>query len=85
MHSAKTYVDRMLANYQRLFGNMPKEYITPLEANDHPKLDTSPELDEKGKAIYMSLIGCMQWAVSLCRYDIGCAIMTMGRLSLIHI
>jgi len=27
----------------------------------------------------MSLIGCMQWAVSLCRYDIGCAIMTMGR------
>ena len=79
VYSAKTYVDRMLANYQRLFGNMPKEYITPLDANDHPELDTSPELDEKGKAIYMSLIGCMQWAVSLCRYDIGCAIMTMGR------
>jgi hypothetical protein len=79
VYSAKTYVDRMLANYQRLFGQMPKEYITPLDPNDHPELDLSPELDEEGKAIYMSLIGCIQWAVSLCRYDIGCAVMTMGR------
>jgi hypothetical protein len=79
VYSAKTYVNRMLANYQRLFGQMPKEYASPLEANDHPELDLSPELDEKGRAVYMTLIGCMQWAVSLCRYDIGCAIMTMGR------
>jgi hypothetical protein len=53
--------------------------MTPLDPNDHPELDTSPEPDKEGKASHMSPIGCMKWAVSLCRCDVGCAIMTVGR------
>ena len=46
--------------------------------NDHPELDLSPELDEDGIAKYQSLIGSLQWAVSLGRLDITTAVMTMS-------
>jgi hypothetical protein len=78
-YGAKTYIKRMLANYERMFGIMPKEYNAPLEAGDHPELDTSEFLDNDGIKKYQSLIGALQWAISLCRYDINCAVMTMGR------
>ena len=39
----------------------------------------SPELNEEGRAIYMSLVGQSQWLISLGRFDIACAIMTMSR------
>ena len=78
-YGAKTYIKRMLANYERMFGTMPKEYNSPLDAGDHPELDTSEFLDDDGIKKYQSIIGALQWAVSLCRYDINCAVMTMGR------
>ena len=37
-----------------------------------------PELNEEGSAIYM-LVGQSQWLISLGRFDIACAIMTMSR------
>ena len=51
---------------------------SPLESGDHPELDASEFLDEDGIEIYQSLIGSMQWAVSIGRYDIHTAIMTMS-------
>ena len=60
-------------------GETIKEYASPLEPNDHPELDLSPELDSIGIAKYQSLSGAMQWSVSLCCYDIHCTVMTMGR------
>ena len=44
--------------------------MSPLENNDHPELDTSEELDEAGDKIFQSLIGSLQWAVSLARIGI---------------
>jgi hypothetical protein len=78
-YGAKTYIKRMLANYERMFGTMPRDSNTPLEPGDHPELDTSELLDDDGIKKYQSMIGALQWAVSLCRYDINCAVMTMGR------
>ena len=51
----------------------------PLEKGDHPELDMSPELNEEGHAIYMSLVRQSQWPISLGRFDIACTIMTMSR------
>ena len=73
------YVEKMLDTYKRLFGEKPKSYTSPLEKNDHPELDLSPEIDDDGRAKYMSLIGQSQWLISLGRFDISCAIMTMSR------
>jgi hypothetical protein len=69
----------MLDTYERLFGEKPKGYSSPLEKNDHPELDISPEMNDDGRAKYMSLIGQCQWLISLGRFDISCAIMTMSR------
>ena len=41
-------------------GHKPREYKSPLESNDHPKLDLSPELEEDDILIYQSLIGSLQ-------------------------
>ena len=72
------YIDRMVENYKRMFGKNPKEFKSPLEPNDHPELDTSPLLDEDGIKKYQSLIGAIQWAVTLGRLDVNTAVMTLS-------
>ncbi|GKY94554.1 hypothetical protein MPSEU_000421100 [Mayamaea pseudoterrestris] len=76
---AKKYVTRLLANYKEMFGEEPRPQTSPLRDGDHPELDETKELDDDGIAKYQSIIGALQWAVSLCRFDIHCAVMTMGR------
>ena len=78
-YGCATYINRMIANYERMFGVKPRGYDSPLPPNCHPEMDESELLDEEGIKKYQSVIGALQWAVSLCRLDIGCAIMTMGR------
>jgi hypothetical protein len=51
----------------------------PLPERIQPELDDTDELDDKGRSVYQSLIGCLQWVVTLGRFDIACAVMTMSR------
>ena len=76
--SPKKYVEKMVDSYKNMFGSAPKQYKSPLEEGDHPELDTSEELDLDGIKKYQSLIGSLQWAVSLGRFDITTAVMTMS-------
>jgi len=56
----------MIKLYLCLFGTKPKTiYSSPLEKGDHPELDTSPELDIEGIKVNKSMIGAVQWTVSL--------------------
>ena len=71
------YIEKILAGYERIFGASPSPATSPLVKNDHPELDTSPELDLQGRSTYMSLIGQCQWLISLGRFDISCA--ALGR------
>jgi hypothetical protein len=76
---SSTYIKRILANYEQIFGEQPPKNInTPLDPKDHPELDVSNFLDEKKTIIYWKLLGMLQWAVTLGRIDIMCAVMTMG-------
>ena len=61
-----------------MFGLKPKEYSSPVEESDHPEMDSSQELDEDGIRIYQSLIGALQWAVTLGRFDILVGVATMS-------
>jgi hypothetical protein len=73
------YIEKMIDTYERLFGRKPSKKVrSPLEPNDHPELDTSELLNDEGVKIYQSLIGAMQWAVSIGRMDITTAVMTMS-------
>ncbi len=75
----KAYIERMVTAYEQMFGEKPRHTVTsPLEKGDHPELDTSEELDVEGIKKYQSLIGAMQWAVSLGRFDVTTAVMTMS-------
>jgi hypothetical protein len=62
------------------FGCKQREYTSPLEKGNHPELDTSEELDTEGINKYQTMIGSLQWAISLGRFDIQTATMTMSRL-----
>ena len=50
----------MLDVYKQIFGTQPKQYKTPLDKGDHPKLNTLEELDLEGIKQYQSLIGALQ-------------------------
>ena len=76
---AQKYVSRLLENFEREEGVVPPKYRSPLEKNSHPELDTSEPLSLVGIKKYQSLIGALQWCVTLGRFDIQCAVMTMSR------
>jgi hypothetical protein len=73
------YINRMVDNFTALFGSTPKQNVqSPLERNDHPELDDSPLLEEDDIRKYQSLIGALQWVITLGRFDVATAVMTMS-------
>jgi hypothetical protein len=75
----RKYIEKMLDNYERMFGEKPRLNIhSPLEKGDHPELDVSEFLDEDGVQQYQSIIGSLQWSISLGRLDICTAVMTLS-------
>jgi hypothetical protein len=67
--------------YQKLrksFGIKPKEFASPLEKGDHPELDTSELCTTEQVAHYQSMIGSLQWIVTIGRFNIHTAVMTMS-------
>ena len=75
----KKYIEKMVATYEHLFGTKPKDvYTSTLEKGDHPEMDTSELLDSTGIQQYQSMVGAMQWAVSIGRLDITTAVMTLS-------
>ena len=78
-YAPRKYIDKCVETYERLYGCKPKQYRSPLEKNDHPELDNSELLEIEETKIYQSLIGSLQWAVQLGRFDIGTAVMTLSR------
>ena len=78
-YGAQTYIKRMISNYKTMFGDKPREYVSPLEDKDHPELDLSEFCNEDDIEKFQSLIGALQWTISLCRFDIANAVMTLSR------
>ena len=78
--TSKSYVTKLLANYFRTFNEMPKNNVwSPMEKGDHPELDTSEELDLGETKKFQSLLGALQWLVTIGRLDIATAVMTLSK------
>ena len=78
-YAPKKYIEKMIGTYEKLFGSKPNHKVTsPLEKGDHPEIDTSDYLGDNEIKIYQSLIGALQWAVTLGRMDITTAVMSMS-------
>jgi len=51
--------------------------LSPLEKGDHPEMNDSEFLDDNGTQTYQSLVGVLQWSISIGWFDITTAVMTM--------
>ncbi len=65
-YGAQTYIKRLTQDYSRLFDEEPIKYSSPLPHGDHPELDQSEPCGPDGIAKFQSLIGALQWTISLC-------------------
>jgi hypothetical protein len=75
------YLSKMVDMYQRHFGAKPRHvYHSPLEKGDHPEMDTTTILDYEKTSIYQSLIGALQWIITIGRFDVLTAVIAAPRL-----
>ena len=77
---ATRYVKKVVENFRKNFGEEPPKtgVSCPMEPKSHPELDDSPLLPQLGITQYQSLIGALQWAVTLGRFDIFPALVALS-------
>lgn len=78
-YAPRKYIEKILNNYERLFGCKPKQATSPLVKGDHPELDTTALLETDDISKYQSLIGALQWVIQIGRFDIATSVMTLSR------
>jgi hypothetical protein len=62
----------------KMFGQQPKQNVSSvLEMGDHSETDSSNLLDAKVIQTYQSMIGALQWMVTIKHPNIITAVMTM--------
>ena len=79
MADPRKYVSKIIESYERMFSTKPKKARSPLEARDHPVLDQSDFCNEEETKHYQTLIGQLQWLISLGRFDIAVHTMPLSR------
>jgi hypothetical protein len=81
--SSEQYLEEALTKIETKLGRpvTTKKIPTPTVGDFHPELDQSPLLSEKEHAFYQSLIGTLQWLVTLGRIDIHFATARLSNFS----
>ncbi|KAL7570928.1 hypothetical protein ACA910_002561 [Epithemia clementina (nom. ined.)] len=69
----------MMETYERIFNSKPKKAKPPLPPGNHLELDESELLDDIGTQHFQTLIGQLQWVITLGRFDVFVATMTLSR------
>ena len=77
----KKYIKKMLESYKlpNMFNEPPQKSRLPLEKGDHPELDNLDFCSHEDTKKYQSMIGALQWLVSLGQFAIQTAVMSMSR------
>ena len=76
----RKYIDKLADTYRKLFNeDPPKVYKSPLDKNDHPELDTSEIIEGDMAAKYLTMVGQLEWLLTLGRFDIHAQVATMSR------
>jgi len=85
MWNPEKYIDRLLDAYGRHYENpssfSKKEVQSPLPHGDHPEMDDSPLLERDEIRKYQSVLGSLQWLITLGRFDIHSAVTSMSRFA----
>ena len=73
-------IDKMVNTYVQLLGQkFSTKALSPLEKGDHPEIDDSEFFGQEDTQKCQSLVGAMQWAISIGCFDINTAVMTLLR------
>ena len=76
----RKYINKLAETYKRLFNeDPPKGHKTALDKNDLPELDTYAILEGDMAAKYLTMVGQLQWLVTLGRFDLHTHVATMSR------
>ena len=75
----RRYVNKILESYERMFKEKPRKSRPPLEGGDHPELDTSELCDDHQTKQFQTLIGQLQWLISLGPFDNAVHVMSLSR------
>ena len=79
----KKYISKILDSFHQMFpGESLPQVKSPLDKNDHPELDNSELASDDLITKFMCMVGQLQWAVTLGRYDILAYVMSMSRFRL---
>ena len=66
VHPPKIYIEKLKETHIRLFNTEPSKGLkTPLEKNDHPELDTTDILEGQQVNHYLTMVGQLQWLITL--------------------
>ena len=84
--SSKTYTKNVIEKFKQLIGDgSPKyslgEYKIPMDKDYHPELDDSPLNNAELQNRYQSMVGSLNWAITLGWFDIQFLVTTMARYS----
>jgi Reverse transcriptase (RNA-dependent DNA polymerase) len=78
-NSPTKYVEKLIKNYEKLFGMKPRQSVmSPLDRGDHPELDALELCSEEQISQSQSMIGSLQGIVTIGRFDVHTAVMTMS-------
>ena len=74
-------IEKLKETYVRLFNTEPSKGLkTSLEKNDHPESNTSDILEGEQVNHYLTMVGQLQWLITLGRFDIQAHVITMSRV-----
>ena len=80
--SCKTYVANIIPKFESLYNQELKKIKTPMCETYHPETDDSPELSPDEASKYRSIIGSLNWIITLGRFDVHYATSVLSRFGM---
>ena len=79
--SARTYIKNVIPKFEETLEREIKRNKTPMDEKLHPELDDTPLCNDRGASLYRSIIGSLNWIITLGRFDIAYATMSLARFN----
>ena len=79
MSSLRNILKKLKETYITLFNTEPYKVLKNHEKNDHPELDTTGILEGQQVNHYLTMVGQLQWLITLGRFGIQAQVISMSR------
>ena len=81
--SAETYINNIIPKFEILFGQtLSTSYKTPMLEDYHPEVDDSAFCSDDDSSKYKSIIGSLNWLITLGRFDVHFATSSLSCFSM---